>query len=481
MGSAVSAVTGALGSVVGGAASGLVNNIVPKMQAADQTNINNSINNLQGSASQDTTNYNGQVNLADQQLGNTNTALGNAQSAIGTAQGINQGGNVANALSLLQGQANGTAPSAAQAQLQAGTDQAIAQQSALANSGNSSQMIAGQKNAMDNAANLIQQSANQAAQLRAQQQIAGQQNYAAAAGQQASQAGVNAGLANNLAQTNAGLYGTTLNGAMQFGGLANQANQAAGSLGVQGAGLQQQANQFNTQNQVQATGGLLNGAGGALSSGLMSGIFGGGSSTPAPAQGVAQGAPGEGASALGIADLVSDENQKNNVQSDVGLANRQPRADAIADAFRSKDTSSDTDTSKTNNSSDQAPPEKTEPNANRQEASKSISDSFMSDEDSKKDIKKDSMLHKFLDKVDSVTYDYKTPDGENGKTPGTHMGIIAQNVEKAPGGKTIVKETPEGKAVDLASAVGMLMSAAADSHDRLKAIEELFKARKEKR
>ncbi len=61
------------------------------------------------------------------------------------------------------------------------------------------------------------------------------------------------------------------------------------------------------------------------------------------------------------------------------------------------------------------------------------------------------------------------------------MGILAQQVEAAPGGKSMVQDTPGGKAIDVASAVGMLMSAAADSHDRMSSLEDLFKSKRGKK
>jgi hypothetical protein len=68
-----------------------------------------------------------------------------------------------------------------------------------------------------------------------------------------------------------------------------------------------------------------------------------------------------------------------------------------------------------------------------------------------------------------------------GKTPGEHIGVIAQQIEKAPGGKSMIVETPEGKGIDLASAVGTLLAAAAESHNRVQELEDLFKSKMEKR
>lgn len=399
MGSAVSAVTGALGgigSTAGGLAGapiqGLTQGMTPQIKAADQGKLNDQIAALQSQQGGYNNNY--------------NNATGQVQSANGTTQ---------DALHLLQTQANGTAPSAAQGMLQQGTDQAIATQQAMANSGNLSQMIGGQKTAMDNAANLTQQSANQASQLRANQQATGQANYAAAA--------------------NANL-GTNVNNALGQGNLATGAATNAGNLAAGGLGVSQGINTGNAQNQVGMTGGLMNGAGAA-------------------------------------AMMMSDEDTKQNIQSD-----RSSRSKGISNYFKkenapAKEESAPSHSASVSDYGDESPSQK---------KARQIKEGFMSDEDTKTEIKqgkgRDSLLHKFLEKLESVTYEYKEPDGEMGKTPGTHMGIIAQDVEKAPGGKSMVIETPEGKAIDMASAMGMLMSAAADAHDRVSSLEELFKSKK---
>jgi hypothetical protein len=443
MGSAVSSVISPIAGIAGGAVGSLTSAMTPKIQVADQAKLNEQIastQNQQAGAQQTAAANQGQYTG---QLGAAQNALAGAGQTLQGAAAMNAGGDVQNALALLQGQAVGTAPSAAQAQLQAGTDQAIKSQMAMANSGNLSQMLGGQKTAMDNAANLTQQSANQAAQLRANQQIAGQQNYANAAQSQAAQAATNAGLATGLAGAQTNLAGVTGNQAINQGniaaGLQNQGAQQIQS----GLGLQQGVQTANAQNQVAATGGILNAGGGA-------------------------------------AAAMSDENLKTDIKSD-----RAVKSKAVANSFREGLSSDDSDSSdkpkEESSSSEQSTPKKVEHNQNRQEKASSISSSFMSDEDNKKDVKKDTMLHAFLDKLEPVTYDYKNPTGEMGMTPGKHMGIIAQDVEKASGGASMIVETPKGKAIDLASAVGMLMSAATDAHDRLSMIEDLFKARKAER
>lgn len=437
MGSAVSAVTGALGDVVGGAVGGIAGGITPKIQTADQARINDQIAALQAQTGQNVGTSQNLMGQAGGQLGNTQAVLNRAGNLVTEAQTANQLQGE-DALNILRGAATGTAPSAAQAQLQAGTDQAIASQAALANSGNLSQMIGGQRQAIQGAGQAVQQQANQAAQLRAQEMATARGQYGTQANNFVSQEQQLAATQGGLANTNAGLYGTQLGGAQNFANLGATTASNAGNLAAGGVGLSQGVQTQNAQNQVQATGGLLNAGGTAMG-------------------------------------LMSDEDLKTNIQSD-----RASRAKAVSGFFKNENKPSEPDTPAPDASSKPAAQGYAEDDP-RKKAAQSISSGFMSDENAKKDIHEDSLLHAFLDKVNPVTYEYKDPTGEMGKTPGIHMGIIAQDVEKAPGGESMVHDTPEGKAIDLASAVGMLMSAAADAHDRISSVEELFKARKEKK
>lgn len=436
MGSAVSAVTGSIGGLVGGAVGSIAEGMTPKIQTADQQRLNDQIAALRA---QSGTYVQNQGTLQDQ----ANSTLGNVYNNLNTANGLlgqavtanNQVGG--DALTILRNAATGGAPSAAQAQLQSGKDQAIATQQAMANSGNLSQMIGGQKTAMDNAANLTQQAANESAQLRANEMGTARGQYGQQAAAYANQATQNAAQSGALANTAAGVYGTQLGAAQGYGNLAQGSAANAGSLAQGGVGLSQGVQTQNAQNQVQAAGGLMNGAGAA------------------------------------VGMLASDENLKTNIQSD-----QNSRARGISDFFKNEnkkpepqeESTDDNGPKKFGGYSDDDP---------RKKAANDITKGFLSsDKEGKENIKGGSMLHAFLDKLNPVTFEYKEATGDMGRTPGTHLGVLAQDVEKAPGGDSMVKETPEGKAIDLASAVGMLMSAAADAHDRVSSLEELFKSKK---
>jgi hypothetical protein len=86
------------------------------------------------------------------------------------------------AIQMMQAAAAGQGPSAAQAQMQAGTDQAIRAQMAMA--GARGFNPAAMRGAQMQGAEMLQTSANQAAQLRAQEQQAAQQQFLQASLQQ---------------------------------------------------------------------------------------------------------------------------------------------------------------------------------------------------------------------------------------------------------------------------------------------------------
>ncbi len=408
----------------------MINKLVPAVPIADQTALNKQIASQQGLATQygnqqqasqnsansqltnalggitagqsAINNAQGTLGLSQNAIGQNQGAINNAQGAVQNAQGVNQGvgSNVNNAIGLIGQTAagGGAAQQAAKAQLQAGTDQAIATQHALANSGNLSQQIGSQKAAMDNAATLGQQNALNASALQAQMAAGAQGQYAGAAGQQASQAAQNAGLqqAQTTAQMAAGaqqqqqaqlqqaqtaaqqaqttqqqqLLDQLNSQALGYAGQTNNAQQNAASNQLGGLGIQQNALGQTSQYRAQALGGALNAGGGALA-------------------------------------LASDKDLKTDIK------------------------------------------------------------------DGKSTVKS------FLDALDSKTFEYKESDNKDGKTPGMHMGVIAQQVEKAPGGKSMIVETEGGKGLDLASAVGTLLAAATESNDRIKELEALYKSRSE--
>lgn len=525
MGGAASAVSGLVGGVlggVGGMAGSAVGSaispilqdiagIIPAIPIADQSGVQNQINAASGQAGISQNLQQGVLNQANTTLGQANGQLSAANSQVNTANQVAQGGDVANSLQLLQQQANGTAPSAAQAVLQSAKNQAISQQQAMANSGNVSQMVSGQKTAMDNAAQLTQQAANQATQLQATQQQTGQQNYASAAAQQAAQLGTNAGVSANLANTQTGLYGTQLNASNALGSQAGQNIGTALTGQTNALGIQQGALSQTGQNLATAIGGGLSAIGTAASSisdeNTKTDIsYASGDSAGSPMQSVGDsyvdsatgqsaglpmpglgGTTGAAPSAMGGESENAPETQTNpfnwgamagkllggmsgNIQG--GQVQKWQILPLSSDANQKYDI--------TQESQDDSSSQAGGAGAAIKKGFLEGSGYTMSDKKTKKDIgpDKNDKVAKFLDAIDAVSYKYKNPDGTMGKTPGEHIGVIAQQVEKAPGGKSMIVNTPQGKAIDLASAVGTLMAAAAETHDRIKDLEALFQSKR---
>lgn len=176
--------------------------------------------------------------------------------------------------------ANGYGPSAAQAQLQAGTDQAMQANMAMANSARGQAGLANaQKNALSQNGVQGQQAANQAAQLRAQEMQQAQSQYASTANQMQNQLGAQQqGYANLGMQGANALQGNAYNQAQLQAG-QNALNQQ-GQLGYQQLGFNAQAealqaaqgnqnnayqlNESNAKNASSGIAGLVGAAGAAM-------------------------------------------------------------------------------------------------------------------------------------------------------------------------------------------------------------------------
>lgn len=98
----------------------------------------------------------------------------------------------------------------------------------------------------------------------------------------------------------------------------------------------------------------------------------------------------------------------------------------------------------------------------------------MSDKNVKKNIRsakdKDLMSPKeidgFLNSLYAHQYNYKNPKHGKGK----QVGIMAQDVEKTQLGKQMVEDTPEGKQINAAKGLGLVMASQARLNERLNAI-----------
>lgn len=101
----------------------------------------------------------------------------------------------------------------------------------------------------------------------------------------------------------------------------------------------------------------------------------------------------------------------------------------------------------------------------------------LSDENEKKDKSGgEGKVKGFLDALQAYTYKYKNP--EHGE--GQQLGVMAQDLEKTPIGKSMVVDTPEGKMVDYGKAGGVMLANQAMLHDRLSQLEKAFQSRKKR-
>jgi hypothetical protein len=98
---------------------------------------------------------------------------------------------------------------------------------------------------------------------------------------------------------------------------------------------------------------------------------------------------------------------------------------------------------------------------------------LFSDERKKRDItallagdRESDPLLEALDRVRPVSFRYKNPN-EVGAEPGKKFGVLAQDLERTEAGASVVKDTPEGKMIDLPSAVGLCLAALADIRKRM--------------
>lgn len=338
-------------------------------------------------------------------------------------QAAQQGGaNTAQSLDLLRAAAMGQGPSAAQAQMQAGVDQAIKAQMAAA--GARGFNAAAMRGAQMQGAEMQQAAVNQAAMLRAQEMQAAQQAFAQGALTQeemARQAAIQAGQ-------------TTLQQRIA----ADEAKQAAINAYLSGSGqmLQTGAQLTGLQAQMQQEAALAN-AENALRAGMFTGEIG---LQARQLQQTGQlGYAGLGSDLLsaqlgGYGTLYGGQLQS---QSERSAMNR-----AIVGGLLG---------------------------AGGAMGAAALMPAA-SDKNMKKDIKPNKETESFLAALTDNEYKYKD-DTMPGTAPGTHYGPMAQDLAKTKMGSTAVINTPHGMMVDPSRGFLLALSGLANINQRLAKLE----------
>lgn len=75
-----------------------------------------------------------------------------------------------------------------------------------------------------------------------------------------------------------------------------------------------------------------------------------------------------------------------------------------------------------------------------------------------------------FDKLAAKSFRYNDP-GEPGAAPGRRTGIMAQDLERSPAGRALVRDTPTGKVIDSPQAIGAMFAMLASLNKRTRAIE----------
>jgi hypothetical protein len=364
----------------------------------------------------------GDFRQANQQAQGNISAAGQVDPrTLAFLQAAQQGGaNTAQSLDLLRAAAMGQGPSAAQAQMQTGVDQAIKAQMAAA--GARGFNAAAMRGAQMQGAEMQQAAVNQAAMLRAQEMQAAQQAFAQGALSQeemARQAAIQAGQINlqqDVARKQAiqDAINAYQSGAGQFAGLNADIAKSQAQIDLQTALSNQerdlQAGMFNSQMGLDAATLQQQGqlAYANLGSNLLSGQLGGlgtlYTGETGRQQAITQGRTGMFGSVLSAAGA--------------GIGAGLTR----------------------------------------------------SDKRSKTDIKPNNETESFLAALTDNSYRYKDPT-EPGTARGTQYGPMAQDLAKTKMGRTAVVHTPQGMMVDSARGFLLALSGLANINQRLAKLE----------
>lgn len=101
-----------------------------------------------------------------------------------------------------------------------------------------------------------------------------------------------------------------------------------------------------------------------------------------------------------------------------------------------------------------------------------IAAAYFSDKRVKENINKlaDKKIAQFLNALNGYEYDYKDTSLP-GTAEGRRFGIMIQDIEKTPMGKSLVKETEKGKMIDIGQGLGTVMAGLGHINKRLNQLE----------
>lgn len=94
-----------------------------------------------------------------------------------------------------------------------------------------------------------------------------------------------------------------------------------------------------------------------------------------------------------------------------------------------------------------------------------------SDERSKDVSAEKPDMDAFLASLKPLSFKYKDP-ASPGAAPGENVGVTAQDVEKTPVGKTMVRNTPDGKMLDMQKGFSVILAGLAALHDKYEQMEK---------
>lgn len=97
-----------------------------------------------------------------------------------------------------------------------------------------------------------------------------------------------------------------------------------------------------------------------------------------------------------------------------------------------------------------------------------VGTSLMASDEKLKDIEgKSPDMDEFMESLRPIAFSYKSGGVRKGESPGRQIGVLAQDVEKTPEGRTMVEDTPDGKMLNTRKGFGAILAALAELHDEI--------------